>query len=153
MTMKRYLTILISVFMMLSFSAVSSAETIDVSAMDTADLVALLNDVRTELIARLGVVEQNRIGQGTYIVGKDIKAGTFDFMCLETSDTYDDGSAKNAISLHSVDSDSTRIGRIVWSATNIQIGQHSVVSLTDGTALEIIGCSGTLTEIEPSWAP
>lgn len=38
--------------------------------MTTNDFVALFNDVQVELTKRIGIAKENRIGQGTAIVGE-----------------------------------------------------------------------------------
>lgn len=123
----------------------ASAEEIDLSGMDTAELIALYQKVGSEISSRIGLSDANRIGQGDYLVGRDILPGYYDFVCLET-DTYDDGDAYNEI-LISMD------GERIYLARRTDIGQHATFHLEEGMNLEISGCSGTLTSISPAWAP
>lgn len=128
------------------------AEEYDVSSLTTEELITLLKDVQLELTERIGLVENNRIGQGVYVVGRDIKAGTYDFLCLDT-ETYDSGDAWNTISLYTVAEDGVSQGKLLWFISGTAINEHCVLNLSEGTILSISGCSGLLTETRPSWAP
>lgn len=50
------------------------ASDIDLASMSTEDLVALKDSINEEIVNRGG---DNIIGEGTYVVGTDIKAGNF----------------------------------------------------------------------------
>lgn len=128
------------------------AEEYDVSSLSTEELLTLLENVRLELSERISLVEDNRIGRGVYIVGKDIKAGTYDFLCLDT-ELYDSGKAMNSIRLYTVAEDGISQGECLWRVDDTPIDGHFVMSLSEGTILDIGQCSGVLTETQPSWAP
>lgn len=128
------------------------AEEYDVSSLTTEELITLLKNVQLELTERIGLVEDNRIGQGIYVVGKDIKAGTYDFLCLDTN-TYDSGNAWNSIQVYTVAEDGISEGECVYTIRDTQINAHVVLTLSEGTILDIYGCSGLITETRPSWAP
>ena len=147
--MKRFLLILL--VLMLCIPCVS-AESTDVSEMTTEDLISLYREIQIELASRIGLTETNQIGQGIYTVGKDIKAGTFSFICLESGE-YDDGNQRNALYIYALGEDGVSQGKTLWSLYDTSLNATVTLSLSEGTILEIWNCSGLLTEIKPSWAP
>lgn len=62
--------------LLLLFSGFSLAEGIEVSGLSDEELLVLQKNVTEELYSR-GIDHQNLIYQGVYVVGKDIKAGTY----------------------------------------------------------------------------
>lgn len=141
------------VFLLLVVLSVTPAfaEEYDVSSLSTEELIALLENVRLELTERIGLVEDNRIGQGVYVVGKDIKAGSYDFLCLDTEVKNDE--PLNSISLYTVAEDGVSQDERLWFIDGTAINEHFVLNLSEGTILEIWKCSGLLTETQPSWVP
>lgn len=61
------------------------ASDIDLASMSTEDLVALKDSINEEIANRGG---DNIIGEGTYVVGTDIKAGTFKVTPVKEYDGY-----------------------------------------------------------------
>lgn len=123
----------------------ASAEEIDLSGMDTAELIALYQKVGSEISSRIGLSDANRIGQGDYLVGRDILPGYYDFVCLETK-VFEGGNPNCDIYIFLDDE------TIFW-ANRPNVGSHVTFNLEEGMTLKISGCSGTLTPISPAWVP
>lgn len=147
--MKRFLVVLLIMILCIPYA---SAESINVSGMAIEDLMSLYREIQTELASRVDSFLPNQIGQGIYIVGKDIKAGTFSFICLE-SGKHDDGSQRNTLYIHELGEDGIRPGKRLWHLDNTSMNAPVTLSLSEGMVFEIWNCSGILTEIQPSWAP
>lgn len=147
--MKRFLFVLLVIMLCIPCA---SAESVDVSAMTTEDLMNLYREIQIELASRIGLSETNQIGQGIYAVGKDIKAGTFSFTCLESGE-YDDGSQRNALYIYALGEDGISQGKTLWYLYDTALNAQITLSLSEGTIFEIWNCSGILKEIEPSWVP
>lgn len=147
--MKRFLLVLLVIMLCIPYA---SAESIDVSGMETEDLMDLYREIQIELASRVGLTESNQIGQGIYTVGKDIKAGTFSFICLESGE-YDDGNQRNALYIYELEEDGISSGKTIWYLYDTSLNAPVTLSLSEGTIFEIWNCSGILTEIQPSWVP
>lgn len=148
--MKKVLSIVL-VFVLCA--SIALAESIDFTAMTTEELVALYQELQAELVERIGLDVTNRIGRGSYVVGKDIKAGYYDFVCLDT-DYFDSGSPNNDIYIYLLTGDTAAdLGDRIYWEQRFAVGAHVTFNLKDGTLLEIDGCSGELNEISPSWLP
>lgn len=134
-------------------SSNSGQSSVDPASMDTESLKELYQSVRNEMVKRGEISdEENRIGRGTYEVGRDIKAGSYDFLCDDT-DYFDDESPDNDIYIFMTGEDGgDRENRIFWEQ-RFQIGSHVTFNLEEGMTLTITGCSGILKENSPSWAP
>ena len=116
------------------------------------ELLALYNAVRTELSSRLDLVDNNSlIGRGTYDVGKDIKAGTYVLTIYET-DTYSDSDPNNSFRVFPLDENGEEGSYLMWE-TGIPVGEHIVISLSEGQRLKISGCVCTIAVSEAVWAP
>lgn len=143
------IVVLLAIVLAVVLSVGALAEGFDLSSMTNEELLALMGSIMDEIQTRTGDTSANdRIGRGSYVVGTDIKAGTYDFTCLE-SDMYnfEGGGARNVIRV--LDESGDYISR----AQDVEIGAHAIVSLSDGQVLEIEGCTGALTASTPSWAP
>ena len=133
-------------FVMASMGVNATTEDIDLSAMSLDDLLALDRRIGEEITERLLTLEDNRIGQGTYLVGRDIHSGFFEFTCLE-SECYNWGDPDNDIY---IESDGDR----VYLARDVGVGGHVMLFLEDGMLFTINGCTGTIMMMgSPSWAP
>lgn len=110
--MKKILSILL--VMMLCMS-IALAEAIDFKGMSTEELISLYQEIQAELSERIDLGTTNRIGRGSYVVGKDIKAGYYDFVCLDT-DYFESGKPDNDIYIYLLDGDTAAdLGeRIYW---------------------------------------
>lgn len=147
--MKKFISVLL---VLVLCSAVAFAETIDFKSMTTDGLIQLYQEIQLELASRTGLTDNNKIGQGIYTVGKDIKAGTYEFICLE-SGTHDDSTQRNAFYIYALGDDGVSQGKTLWYLYDTALNAKVTLSLSEGTILEIWNCSGVLTEMTPSWAP
>ena len=68
-------------------SSFSMAEGIDISTLSDDELVALMARVQEEIVARHIEGTANLVG-GTYIVGKDIPAGSYIYTCLASGEDW-----------------------------------------------------------------
>ena len=68
-------------------SSFSMAEGIDISTLSDDELVALMARVQEEIVARHIEGTANLAG-GTYIVGKDIPAGSYIYTCLASGEDW-----------------------------------------------------------------
>ena len=68
-------------------SSFSMAEGIDISTLSDDELVALMARVQEEIVARHVEGTANLAG-GTYIVGKDIPAGSYIYTCLASGEDW-----------------------------------------------------------------
>ena len=148
--MKKCLLVLLA-FVLCSTAAF--AEGIDIKTMTDEELIALFQEVQVELAERVGLTAVNRIGRGSYVVGQDIKAGYYDFVCLDT-DCWDDGTPDNNIYIYLLIGDTAAdLGDRIYWEQGFAVGTHVTFNLEEGTLLRLDGCSGELTEISPSWVP
>ena len=91
------------------------------------------------------------IGRGSYVVGKDIKPGYYDFVCLDTG-YFNSGTPDNDIYIYLLDGDTAAdLGEQIFWEQRFAIGSHVTFNLEEGTLLMIEGCSGFLKAIQPEW--
>lgn len=148
--MKKILCVL-AVFVLFTLPAL--AEGFDLSSMSLEELISLYQQIGDEISDRVGLAKTNRIGRGSYVVGKDIQSGYYDFVCLETG-YFDSGTPDNDIYIYLLVGDTAAdIGDRVYWEQRFEIGAHVTFNLEEGTLLEIEGCSGELTPIYPEWIP
>lgn len=149
--MKKFAISLIVI--MVLFCNVVMAESIDLSVMTIDELASLQQRISVEMFERFGLSQTNRIGRGSYVVGKDIKPGYYDFVCFDT-DTFNDGSPNNDIYIYALNGDSSaNVGERLYWEQRFEIGSHVTFNLEEGTLLEIEGCSGVITILTPDWLP
>lgn len=123
---------------------------IDFTSLETEDLTTFYYNAQDEMIKRGEIMDsKNRIGRGDYEVGRDIRAGKYVFECIETRQSSDD-TYYNGIGIFATENDKDKT---VFSDYNIGVGGLVTLNLEDGMTLSIFGCSGTLEEANPSWAP
>ena len=84
--MKKWLAV-VFVLLLMACSSLSLAEGIDISTLSDDELVALMNRVQEEIVAR-HIEGTATLAEGKYIVGKDIPAGTYIYTCLATGDDW-----------------------------------------------------------------
>lgn len=77
------LVLLIVALLLVSIMAVH-AEGIDLSGMSDNELKVLFEEVKTEISSR-GLTRSGELGHGSYVVGKDIAAGTY---TISTKEMY-----------------------------------------------------------------
>ena len=68
-------------------SSFSMAEGIDISTLSDDELVALMARVQEEIVAR-HIEGTANLADGTYIVGKDIPAGSYIYTCLASGEDW-----------------------------------------------------------------
>ena len=124
----------------------ATSPAIDLSSLSLEDLLQLHNDVRTEINNRLYLQDNTLIGRADYLVGRDIKPGTYLFTVVD-SDKGKSGDIWNQIIIY--DSD----GEVFYVENFSQVGSTKVFALSDGQELSIAGCTGYLSECSPDWAP
>lgn len=150
--MKKFVTLMIAVFVIVSSAICANCEELDVASMSTDDLLAIYNTIQSELYSRIGMTDNNYVGQGIYVVGKDIKAGSYDFVCTE-SGSRDDGSQQNAVYIYLIGDDGVSQGKTLWYLYDTALNSKITLNLSEGTILEIWNCAGVLIEVDHSWKP
>ena len=145
----KVLAIVMVALMMFPFGAIAeSSESIDYSSLGIEELMAMYKSVRDEILLRTGVSDDSTLGRGTYVVGKTILPGTYDFVCTESGVFSETGYVNNLITVDSED------GNEIFRAKKISVGGHVTFTLSEGDTLEIAGCSGTVSIIvDPIWVP
>lgn len=147
--------VVVFLFVMLTvlFNMLSLAEdTIDFQSMSDMELMNLIDNAKDELFHRNDAISEYAIGQGVYVVGKDIRSGTYTFTCLKTG-LYYDGTQRNAFYIYAIGEDGISQGKILWYLYDAAMSGDVTVNLVDGTIFEIWNCSGFIKKIEPSWKP
>lgn len=76
--MKRFLLVLVTLSL---FVTCAFAEGVDLEGMATDELVALRDAVNAELAKRNFAEREVLVPAGTYIIGEDIPAGNYTFLC------------------------------------------------------------------------
>lgn len=84
--MKKVMAVLFALVIMVC-SSFSIAEGIDISTLSDDELVALMARVQEEIVSRHIEGTANLAG-GTYIVGKDIPAGSYIYTCLASGEDW-----------------------------------------------------------------
>lgn len=145
----KVLSIVMAILMTLPFGAIAeSSEPINYSDKSIDELMVIYESVRDEILLRTGISDDNKIGRGTFLVGKTMLPGTYDFLCEESGVFTETGYVNNLITVDDVN------GNEVFRAKKISVGGHVTFALSEGDTLEIAGCSGTVSLIvDPIWAP
>lgn len=84
--MKKWIAVLF-VLTLLTCSSLSLAEGIDISTLSDDEPVALMSRIQEEIVVRHIEGTANLPG-GTYIVGKDIPAGSYIYTCLASGNNW-----------------------------------------------------------------
>lgn len=130
--MKKTITMIL---VLLLISVPVFAESFDFSSMTTDELIALKDSVLAELKARFGQTDHAHVTEGTYLVGRDIDAGTYIFF---RNAAYEYSSrVKLYASIEDID-DRDYISDYYLSKE----GDETRVELTDGIYLVIDGVNG-----------
>jgi hypothetical protein len=135
--------ILILVFILVILTTTATAEAIDLSVMSLDELVVLHNVITAEINARTNSAD-SILGSGTYVVGKAVKPGFYEFVCLGTPNFCE-------IQIyHSVEEyDANKSDSYI----DMDIGSIATLVLEDGMVFSVMFGYGTFREINPSWAP
>jgi hypothetical protein len=141
-TMKRIVAILL---LMTIFISSASAESIDVSVMSIAELLALREVIDKELEIRIDTNDPSLIGSGQYEVGSMIKPGNYRFVATSSGNNY------NTV-LVTILTDEGRTKLDPWYQDYVTVGETAVLCLEEGATLIIQNGSGRMTAFEPTWA-
>ena len=145
--MKRFLGVLLATTL---FAFPAMAESLDLSNMSTDELITLSNQVTSELKARFSS-EADNLAEGMYVVGRDIKSGTYEFTCTSIRD----GASEYYGPCIVVFQDETSFGdmnKIIQGASQLKVDDTVGLNLVDGMVLYASFCSGQLVAVERSWA-
>ena len=141
--MKKTLVLLL-VLCIISFTA--SAEGIDLEHLSTEELIVLHESLDSILEDRFSC-QLDAIYPGDYVVGKDIKEGSYLFSCTKVG-------IANFWILTTYKSEKDFADRNSLARQNLQVGGQAQLNLTDGMVLSVGDGLGTIqTEEKPSWAP
>ena len=149
--MKKLCALFLAAVMSLIIVGTAFAAEVDLSSMSMDGLVALRNDITLELESRL-IFDDNRIGEGIYIVGKDIRSGYYEFTVTQMADNtsfviielYEDQNHYD---------NKEKINNDGNTGYLKSIGDMMSINLSDGMILTIRKGSGTIQEVKPAWAP
>lgn len=139
---------------LLLFCGTASAENIDLSTMSTDALLALREQLNTEINARIGD-DNSRIADGVYVAGVDIKPGMYRITCTAA---FDDRSFYVNLFLNIDDYktyDQNRWGNTSYRFSQAALlpGMETIVNLTEGMTIEIYNGLGRVEAVTPTWAP
>ncbi len=141
MLTKRIFATVLAATMLCSISTVAAEK--NLTEMSIEELLALKTSINEELSARTAG-ESNEIGNGIYVVGKDIKEGTFKFSM------YPEEQPVIAFKLYENEEQYDLSNSLMYELLHGK--EPAYLSLEEGNVLEILG-SGTLEEVKQSWAP
>lgn len=128
-----------------AIAAETSASDLDLTSMSLDDLISLRSEIDAEITTRLSSSASDIIYPGTYIVGTDIKPGTYLFTCV-------DGEDQSEVFLDSIGGSADPDAGDIWEF--ISPGDTISLPLRDGATLSIDYAPGTLSiQPTPSWAP
>ena len=153
--MKRILALLCTFFVLTPMCL--AEETKDYSYLDGMSLEDLMV-LRTEVDSRLaqeGLYDSNAIPEGAYVVGTDIKAGTYIVKGL----LIDDYDLIGCIYIHkSYDNAFVRDVEKIVQSELVHVGESYFIHLEEGQCLEIWGrglyiFDATSEEAQKSWQP
>jgi len=153
--MKKIFSALLIIMMFLSANALSEGASDDLSTMTMEDLIALRDAITTEIYSRLGFsFEDEQIGAGSYLVGEDIKAGKYEFICTysETRTQRSSGEVSYLGTVWILNSEDDN-AQTLFEYGDIPIGQKIMFELEEGQILTIGRCGGLIAEYNHSWAP
>lgn len=142
--MKKILLLVLSLMLFVVPGLAEDVST-DLSTMSVDDLIALRKCVDNELDSR-DFFSESEIYSGTYVVGKDIKLGSYVIVCAQTMSQY--GLEVRLYADEEMWRDSESLSRRYideGESLQIRLDEGMVVALFDGTA--------TIRRTEPSWAP
>jgi hypothetical protein len=115
--------------------------------MSLEELQSLKAEISSEILKRTGG-DDARISKGTYTVGTDIQAGTYDLTVIKPESESSDSTW---IYL-SADRDAYDNGDID-SCLCVDDGDTVTLNLVNNIVLEIQHFGGVMEKITPSWAP
>ena len=129
------------------FAASAFAESVDLDAMSTDELLALRSQINAILTERM-TSDSSAIYSGNYVVGVDIKAG----MYILRFDELAEGETTGIVWLFA-NSEDWRNRKYI-SADYLTVGVDYQITLEDNMVLEITKANGSIRSIvKPDWAP
>ena len=135
--MKKIVALVLAVILM---CGVALADGVDLSGMSLEELLVLQKDVSLEVNRRLNN-GATPISAGEYVVGKDIKAGTYKIVIAEAFASYAE------VAIYSSD------GEREWAASS-KAGMDVMVTLEEGHSLNMYYTSGTIVAVpKMDWMP
>lgn len=149
--MKKLICIILSVVFIFGMVDSAFAADVDMSSMSIEDLVSLRDSLNEEIYSRSGGTMDDMIYAGTYVAGKDIKAGIYTI--TNTRDSYLTiyvFESMDAYNAYEQDSSKTE-GRLSHGECNM--GNTLNVNLDDGNVMCIRRGEGICKSSKPSWAP
>lgn len=151
--MKKILS-LVFITMLLISTIAKGEEIVDLTSMPLEELISLRDSINNEIYSRLGFsFEDNQIAVGSYLVGQDIKAGKYEFICTYSdTETHPDGNSMsfcNLVVYAGNDEESEKLFAYYY----LPVGQKVAFSLEEGQLLQIGRGHGLIQEVHHSWAP
>lgn len=126
---------------------------VDLESMSLEDLISLKDAVNERIAAKGG---DNVIGQGTYVVGTDIKAANFKITPLST---MSDPVINIAVykDLNTLENDTDGEGYMdfikLWKPDEEETPDSAMLNLKENQVVVIKCGMATIEETKPSWAP
>ena len=150
--MKRKILTLLATRMFISTPVYASAD-IDISSLSVEQLIDLRSKINAVIAENGG---DNLIGMGKYVVGIEIKEGTFSFQCTKNAQygfinvlTYP--SQEEYDKRHSGEADSEyEVSQLYYNEEEPDNQNSATVKLTKGMVLELSD-EAIIQEINPSW--
>lgn len=141
--MKRIIGLILALVMSIGIAGTCFAADADLKSMSVEELISLRDEIIVELNEKLNPVNDT-IGTGTFLVGRDIKAGVFNL--TQELDEY------GAVKIYASEEDYTEGKTFSWE--NPSKGTTCTANLKDGMVIELVKFTGSIVEqTKPSWAP
>lgn len=135
--MKKGFLLLLVLCLMIASISTTYAESVDLSNYDDSELLALLDQVQSEIVAR-HIEKVAQLPAGTYVGGKDIPAGTY--VLTSNGNEKDSG----IVSLRSVNDDPDRYPSKLYEFVKSVNNYTVYITMEDGDTL-ILPYAFTLT--------
>lgn len=140
---------LILVLMLICSSAL--CEGIDFSSMTNDELVDLIESAREECRSR-GIIRSGNLSVGTYVVGKDVAAASYD-ICTTESESYTNYYIFSSAEDYELFMDLSSRTPLIVDRSMARYEEHSKIDLIDGQILVIEHNSLHLEEISNNLMP
>ena len=85
--MKRLFTLITTVVLLMVFNSVAFADTPDLSKYTDIEIIELMGLIQDEIISR-HIQKTATFSKGTYLVGREIPAGSYIYTCLREDDIW-----------------------------------------------------------------
>lgn len=138
------LTVALATSMIYSPTYAADTTGLNLDSMSVEDLVALRDTINAKIGEKGG---DNVLPQGTYEVGKDIKAGSFKVTCCAGYDM-------SCFNVYSSKEDHDNLENAVQDSVSYDGGDSAMINLDDGEYLDVTWGSAVIEEISnASWMP